>query len=57
MKYFIFRLRWSQTDSELIIVRDKSVGDAKKSIKANARYIDYLGMVNDIKWNYGIFDN
>lgn len=43
MKYYIFRLRWSQTDDEVVIVQAIDINAARGKILGNARYVDYMG--------------
>jgi hypothetical protein len=47
MKYFIFRIEYSQTDSDMIIVQAESREKAEKYLKRNGengpRYVTYYG--------------
>jgi hypothetical protein len=47
MKYFIFRLEWSQTDEEMVIVKAESKEKAEAFLKRNKdlgpRYVTYYG--------------
>lgn len=46
-KYFIFRLDWSQTDQEMVIVQAESREKAEAHLKRNKdlgpRYVTYYG--------------
>lgn len=50
MKYFIIRIEWSQTDSELKIVRASSKEEAVKryTYPNGPRYVSYYGSVDKI---------
>lgn len=47
LKYYIFRIEWSQTDSEMYIVQAESREAAEKFLKRNGangpRYVSYYG--------------
>lgn len=47
LKYYIFRLEYSQTDHSMIIVQAKSRDDAEKFLKRHGdrgpRYVTYYG--------------
>lgn len=47
LKYYIFRLEYSQTDHSMIIVQAKSREDAEKFLKRHGdrgpRYVTYYG--------------
>lgn len=46
-KYFIFKLEWSQTDEEMVIVKAESKEKAETFLKRNKdlgpRYVTYYG--------------
>lgn len=46
-KYFIFKLEWSQTDEEMVIVKAESKEKAEAFLKRNKdlgpRYVTYYG--------------
>lgn len=42
MKYFVFRMRWSVTDSDVVIVKAATEQQAKDKIQSNARYIELI---------------
>lgn len=50
MKYFVFRVRWSQTDDDTVIVQADSHDAALSILKAgwSARYFEYLGETSRI---------
>ena len=48
MKYFIFTLRWSQTDSEQCIVQAHTQEEARAKILGNARYVECNGETDKI---------
>jgi hypothetical protein len=48
MTYYVFRLTWSQTDSELVIVQANSEQAARDKLKSNARYVDRVGATDQI---------
>lgn len=48
MKYFIFTLRWSQTDSDKCIVQAHNEEEARAKIKGNARYVECNGHADKI---------
>ena len=35
LKYYIFRIDWSQTDQEMVIVQAKSLAEAEAYLKRN----------------------
>ena len=47
LKYFIFRIEYSQTDSSMIVVQAKSREEAEKYLKRHGdrgpRYVTYYG--------------
>lgn len=52
MKYFIFKLEWSQTDEEMVIVKAESKEKASAFLKRNKdlgpRYVTYYGQQDKI---------
>lgn len=52
MKYFIFKLEWSQTDEEMVIVKSESKEKASEFLKRNKdlgpRYVTYYGQQDKI---------
>ena len=52
LKYYIFRIEWSQTDSEMRIVQAPSRSEAEAFLKRNGengpRYVSYYGEVDSI---------
>jgi len=52
LKYYIFRIEWSQTDSEMRIVQAESREAAEKFLKRHGdkgpRYVSYYGEVGSI---------
>lgn len=51
MRYFIFRIEWSQTDSEMCVVYANSRVEAENRIRrnvGNVRYINYYGETDSI---------
>jgi hypothetical protein len=52
LKYYIFRIEWSQTDQEMRIVQATSREAAEQFLKRNGangpRYVSYYGEVDSI---------
>ena len=52
LKYYIFRIEWSQTDSDMRIVQAESREAAEKFLKRHGdrgpRYVSYYGEVDTI---------
>lgn len=52
LKYYIFRIEWSQTDQEMRIVQAESREAAEKFLKRNGdkgpRYINFYAQVDSI---------
>jgi hypothetical protein len=52
MTYYIFKIEWSQTDHDMIIVQAKSRSEAEAYLKRNGengpRYVSYYGEVDTI---------
>ena len=50
MLYWIFKIEWSQTDSDMVIVQAVSRDQAEDYLKRkhNFRYIHFYGSVNTI---------
>ena len=52
MRYYIFRIDWSQTDHEMRIVQAPSREQAEALLKGNGehgpRYVSYYGSVDSI---------
>lgn len=52
LKYYIFRIDWSQTDQEMVIVQAKSREDAEKFLKRNGergpRYVSFYQEIDSI---------
>jgi hypothetical protein len=52
LKYYIFRIEWSQTDSEMRVVQAESREAAEKFLKRlgdkGPRYVSYYGEVGSI---------
>ena len=52
MTYYIFRIEWSQTDSEMRIVQANSRSEAEAFLKRHGdkgpRYVSYYGQVDSI---------
>lgn len=50
LTYYIFRLDWSQTDQEMVIVQARSRSEAESFLKRNGdrgpRYVTYYGEVD-----------
>lgn len=50
LKYYIFRIEWSQTDSDMVIVHAESREKAEAFLKRNGdrgpRYVSYYGEVD-----------
>lgn len=50
LMYYIFRIDWSQTDQEMVIVQAKSCAEAEAYLKRNGdrgpRYVTYYGAVD-----------
>lgn len=52
MTYYIFKLEWSQTDHDMVIVQANSRSEAEAYLKRNGdrgpRYVSYYGQVDSI---------
>jgi hypothetical protein len=52
MKYYIFKIEWSQTDHDMVIVQATSKDAAEKHLKRNGdrgpRYVTFYGAVDSI---------
>lgn len=52
MKYFIYELKWSQTDHDTVIVQAHSRNEAEQWLKRyggrGPRYVEYRGEVDKI---------
>ncbi len=52
MKYFIFKIEWSQTEDEFVIIEAKSREDAEKYLRRNGsngpRYVTCYGQTCQI---------
>jgi hypothetical protein len=52
MKYYIFRIEWSQTDHDMVIVQANSREAAERYLKRNGdqgpRYVNFYGVVDSI---------
>jgi len=50
LKYYIFRIEWSQTDHDMVIVQAESREKAEAHLKRNGengpRYVSYYGAVD-----------
>lgn len=50
LKYYIFRIEWSQTDHDMVIVQAESREKAETYLKRNGdrgpRYVSYYGVVD-----------
>jgi hypothetical protein len=50
LKYYIFKLEWSQTDHDMVIVQAESREKAEAYLKRNGdrgpRYVSYYGVVD-----------
>lgn len=52
LKYYIFRIDWSQTDQEMVIVQAKSLAEAEAYLKRNGErgpsYVSFYQEVDSI---------
>lgn len=52
LKYYIFRLEWSQTDQDMVIVQANSRSEAEAFLKRNGengpRYVSFYAEVDKI---------